>query len=317
MNRVRSWIRSSRAPFVIGAAALLLAGVHGVRTARAWTEGRALSARLRSVQSPAASPGASDAQASPGLSFPAESRPGPALEDLLRLLDDAGIDTYRYRILPSVTGGTEAGAQDSERPVEWAPVLAESDPGSPPLFEEDWEGLQQQVDQVFAEVQMLRPPAETQEWRMLLQVRSSYAALIALLRALDRDERIWTVPVVRARDAGGGIRADLAVTTYARAPEGPAGDTAIPAAIPAGAPRDPFHGAAAPVRIAPGAPRPVSALPQLGAVRSGAGAAAWLDGRMVHRGERAGSWTLYEVRADEVVLRHDDGSIRSIALPKR
>jgi hypothetical protein len=158
--------------------------------------------------------------------------------------------------------------------------------------------------------------------------------LIQALRLLEADERIWDVSrasVYRTKD---GTEADFRLATYGQSAVVGAGNRQTPSlpvqlTVPAPATwperpdeadavaslaHDPFREE----RVESFWSRPVP--PRLGAIRLGAGEAAWLDGRAVRPGESVGEWTLVEIHPDEVVVRHVHGwkqSIRLIEPPGR
>lgn len=243
--------------------------------------------------------------------LPAEEQPGPMLSDLLDILREAGIDTYRYRLLLAGTDGPGEGeAPDSgeldANQLEDRPVLDLLPPGEgDPWIGEELEPL----DLSRAELPPL--PPGVRKWELALYVQASYARLLHALRLLETDERLWDVPRLAVRRGPVGTEADLRLLTYTCEPDAEAGETDFavrmpsPPSIPS---RDPFGAGEAP--SGGGASRRP---PRLGGVRLGAGEAAWLDGQPVRPGERIGDWTLLSVGASEVWVQHEHG--RKVRIP--
>jgi hypothetical protein len=243
----------------------------------------------------------------------------------MAILDAAGIDTYRYRLLLGASSGGVAEVDPdaltnayADRPIE--ALLPETGTTA------------EQVDDLvpldLAGVEIPPPPPGLKTWELALHVRTSYARLVDALRMLEADERIWDVPRVSVYRANDGTEADLRLTTYGQAASGGVGagrTRSLPAqftvpvpgrwpsyaadADPAAAlAHDPFREG----RVGIGRSRRVP--PRLGAIRLGAGEAAWLDGRAVRPGESVGEWTLLEIHPNEVLVRHLYGSKRCIRL---
>lgn len=242
-------------------------------------------------------------------SLPAEEQPGPMLSDLLRILQEAGIDTYRYRLLLAGAAGSgeagEAGEMDAggleDRPVFDLLPLGENDP----WIGEELEPLD------LSRAELPPPPPGVRKWELALYVQASYARLLHALRLLETDERLWDVPRLAVRRGPAGTEADLRLLTYTSEPGTGSGeaDFAVPApSSPSILARDPF-GAGEARTGGSGSRRP----PRLGGVRVGAGEAAWLDGQPVRPGERIGDWTLLSVSASEVWVQHQYG--RKVRIP--
>jgi hypothetical protein len=257
--------------------------------------------------------------------FPADDRPGLLLSDLMAILDAAGIETYRYRLLLGASSGGVAEVDPNaltpayaDRPIE--ALLPQTETGT--------EQVDDLVPLELTGVEIPPPPPGIKKWELALHVRTSYARLIQALRLLEADERIWDVPRVCVYRANDGIEADLRLATYGQAGTGGAGAGQIPSlpaqlTVPAPArwpsyaddtdpaaalAHDPFRER----RLGTFHSRPV--LPRLGAIRLGAGEAAWLDGQAVRPGEFVGEWTLVEIHSNEVLVRHARGWKQCIRL---
>jgi len=294
--------------------------------------------------------------------LPAESQPGPLLSDLFAILEAAGVDTYRYRLL--LGEAVQPGAEPMGPPLGDQPIAALL--AAPAEAEETEAGALAELAPLdLEETQLPPPPPGVRAWHLALQVRASYARVLAALRALEADERVWDVQRAVLHDAEEGTEAAFRLTTYTRAGSvAPAGSPSRPTASedaplrapvsdeapsraavddapartraaddpqadpsPLGAvrtwaplPAESSRIPADPFRAGPGAApralnRPASPpLPRLGAIRTGSGAAAWLDGRAVRVGGRSGSWTVIGVEPGEVRLRHDDGTSARLRL---
>jgi hypothetical protein len=243
-----------------------------------------------------------------------ESQPNLVVSDLVAILDAAGIETYRYRLLldepPSAE--TEAAASEAaDHPIE-------------ALLSQDQLGAEQADDLVPLEVTGVEAPPlppGIRKWELAVHVQTPYPRLVRGLQLLETAERIWDVPRVCVYRGKEGTEADLRLVTYGLAPAGRrgAGRAAVPPAqltalAPATWPgwtddsdpisalaHDPFREA----RIGSVRSRPVP--PRLGAIRLGDGEAAWLDGQAVRPGQSVGEWTLLEIHANEVLVRHAYG----------
>jgi hypothetical protein len=237
--------------------------------------------------------------------LPKEGQPGLLLSDLFAILDQAGIDTYRYRLLvgQTVEPGSEAVASPiGDRPIE---ELLQGDDL------DRWEGADL-VPIGLEGVEIPPPPPGVQKWELALAVRASYVRLINAMRLLEADERIWALPRVVVHRGQGETEADLRLVTYTQDParEGDGPALELPARPNAfAAVRDPFartsgRGSGASPMIPP----------RLGAIRLGAGEAAWLDGGPVRTGERSGMWTVLSIKPGEVWVRHDNGDTRCLRL---
>lgn len=238
--------------------------------------------------------------------LPSEEQPGPMLSDLFEILQEAGIDTYRYRLLLARDRVSERG-EDAAVPIHDAPIRELL----PPSGEDPWIGAEL-VPLDLAGVELPPLPPGVRQWELALSVRASYARLLHALRLLEADERLWDVPRLDVRRSGRGTEAELRLVTYAGDTSGVARSEEVRVPVPdplSLSSRDPFG------RTEEGraAERPSIRPPRLGAVRLGAGEAAWLDGRSVRPGESCGVWTLLSVRSNEVLVRHESG--REVRIP--
>ncbi len=238
--------------------------------------------------------------------LPSDQQPGWLLSDLFEILREAGIDTYRYRLL---LGADRAGEIDGERvvPIDDAPIQELL----PPPGEDPWIG-DELVPLDLAGVELPPLPPGVRKWEVALSVRASYARLLHALRLLEADERLWDVPRLSVRRGERGTEAELRLLTYAGDTSGVAEREEVRVPVPAPvslSSRDPFG------RAEEGRAAERSSLqpPRLGAVRLGAGEAAWLDGQSVRPGESCGAWTLLSVRSNEVRVRHESG--REVRIP--
>ncbi len=259
--------------------------------------------------------------------LPAESQPGLLLSDLMAILDTAGIDTYRYRLLLGASSGGVAEIDPDALTVEYTDRPIEE---LLPTAETAEETVEELTALELAGVEIPPPPPGVKKWELALHVRASYARLVQALRLLEQDERIWDVPRATVYRGPDGTEADLRLTTYGQEVAGNARakpSASLPTQLTVPAPARWPSGAGATGLVAALAPDPFSdgtgrggtprarpAAPRLGAIRLGAGEAAWLDGRAVRPGESVGPWTLVEIRPGEVLVRHKYGWKQRIRL---
>jgi hypothetical protein len=238
---------------------------------------------LRSVSSPAG-------EEAPAQEWdvPAEEHPAEILRDLLRSLEEAGVASYRYRVLGGTT--VEAGEE-----AEW--VL-------PPDGSVSEEPLPAESALEEAALEMELGDADLLEWRIPLRVQGSYGAISSWIRSLQASRRIWAVPYLALERAARGVVADALVLTWTRAARESPAEPREPSV--AGAVRDPFG--APPTASGPRLSPP----PRLGAILWGSQPAVWLDGTKLHEGDRIGPWRVERIAKDHVRLRHRVGPTRDI-----
>ncbi|MCC7143362.1 MAG: hypothetical protein IT349_14785 [Candidatus Eisenbacteria bacterium] len=327
--------RISRRIFGLGLLFVLGLGVQSMRVFSAWHESRGLEGEIGQLAETMTAEGAR-AQARGGALPPLEADvptgrlPGPVLLAAVELLNQAEIYDYRYRFLSApdtarVPDGSESSGSDGGYAIPPA-ELAGGDDGSgfepEPDIElsnatgEDWPLPTLPTEAIPA-------PPEWKEWALELEFAAAYPRALHFLHLLRSDDRLWTVPTLQATRESGMVTVDLVLKTYTRvdavgATSSRAGADLDDVAAFDAPERDPFRSHYLSRRVAApsaggGVARSRGRVPALGGILSGAGSRAWLDGRAVGVGERVDRWTVVEIRAGEVVLRHDGGSTVRLA----
>ncbi len=288
--------------------------VQGFRVLSAWQESQALESEVGALSAELlAEASASNAPAQgPGRGVPIGRLPGPILLDAVRLLNEAEIYDYRYRFLE-----VPPPAASTPPPTEGEA----SDAGGSTLAipETTYEEIEPAVDEwpmLDLPAEVVPAPTEWKEWRLELEFDAAYPRATKFLALLGADERMWTVPrLVASRDSG-MLTVDCVLKTYTRAepPMGVVEETVEQSPVDqelvwTDPGRDPFRGSwSSRGVVASGV-----AAPSLGGVLLGAHKRAWLDGRAVELGGRVGGWTVTDIRAGEVVLKHDGGATVRLA----
>jgi hypothetical protein len=255
----------------------------------------------REFEPPQDMPPSEDAQDpfAPSPELARESHPGPLVRELVALLKDSGIETYRYRVTRHAGAGADAGfAADDEE--DWALPPDENDEG-----EEFAIDLGIPSDVLGQEAAMA--VADLLEWRIALRLEASYADVMSFFSSLPRSGRVWALPRLSLAQAPHGITTNALLLTWTEPSESEMAALAV-SGVSGSAARDPFHGL-----VDEGARgRRLPALPHLGAISHGPEPIAWLDGKRVGEGDRLGSWTVMQIAVADVTLRHESGTLCTV-----
>lgn len=244
-------------------------------------------------------PGDAQDPFAPSLELARESHPGPLVRELVALLKDSGIETYRYRVTRHAGMGAETdfSADDEE---DWALPPEEDDEGEEFVID-----LGIPSDVLGQEAAMA--VADLLEWRIALRLEASYANVMSFFSSLPRSGRVWALPHVSLAQARHGITTNALLLTWTEPSESEVAAPAV-AGVSGSASRDPFRGL-----VDEGTRgRRAAALPHLGAISYGPEPIAWLNGKRVAEGDRLGAWTVMQIAVADVTLRHESGTLCTI-----
>lgn len=223
--------------------------------------------------------------------FPREGGPGVALQELVTLLEESGIDTYRYSVQATTS------AAESRPPSGWDAIwktAARADAGAAAKTEPA-PPLQDPKEDLSA---FLRT------WPVELEVETTYPLLVTFLEALESEARLWRCGTVELTRNGRVALGSLRLETYTQPP------VLLPDTekLRIGMTRasDPF--------LDTTRNRPVPP-PRLGAVRLGAVPSAWINGQYVRIGDAVQGWTVMEIDDHGVLLQTKSGQFLRLKLP--
>lgn len=299
-----AWLETKRGMTLVVSVLGILLLFQSIRLARGFFESHRLGALLLALSSAglptdsAEGVSGSDRSAvSPLERIPSGSLPGPVLADLVRLLEQAGLDAYEWQFLdPKPEAEAEVAV---DRRALRAPTLARN---APPDF-----GT------------LAAAPEDLLEWRVFCRLKGDHASFLRFLGGVERETRLWEVPVWKEVRTDEGLEAEVLLRSWTRAPSSDAtspvhaGDAAGEGASPESGSPDEAMSAAVRERDPFRLPRAEDTsvadweLPRLSAVLHGHPEVAFLDGEAAHVGEWVGDFELLEIRLESVRVRHENG----------